>query len=923
MTSIFGGLTALSLFGNTSFAASSGALLSGLETIAVRKSRATFTVPETAAPWVDAAKASANVDAAAVRRMKSVVDSGSDAAARDDADVALTFTTYKALDRLQTLATAAGRASTGSREREQLQATFARGLADLQRYLGTAESDKVLLGFSDASRTTQSAGLAPAGKRAKLDAGISLKTRDATIPGFPAAGAIRISLSKHGMSSTLTLDLSTVPQPPTLEGVTTALNDLIASELVTDASGDPVPDADGNVMSRWQTRFVVTRRGEEDWGISYQIPGSEKIAMIDPDAAEAVVAVSNQLSIDGADEAAGAVRTAAVRRYDDPANDLDAAKRLQTLVTIDRAATDVAAATRKSATPVTLPAGVERPEADATVHADLDIRATAGTPEGGSYVVGTARGDFGAYRSDGEKDLYLTRLDGQGKVVWQRSLGVDGSAEGSAVGIDAAGNVTVAGSVKARIGSSSGRTTDMVVARYSASGAQLMLATVPGVGEDVANALAVGADGAIYVGGRVADSGSPVLVRLDAEGRVVARRTMSGSGAVTALAIDADGSVLMLARDATEARLTRISGTDLDADIGTIALGAVDARALAVSASGAIAVGGAAGGASVAGTAANVRAGGQDGFVTRIDNALSAAVTTYIGDAADDQVDSLAFAGTALYAGGRTTGALDGARRGATDGFVARIDATSGAIGQIDQFGVPTTTTGPVRLAIQRGGGAALDAIGLAAGELKIEESSKLADTVGLRADDSFMIQIDNDRARRVTIVGDETIQTLQKRLQKLLGKAAIVTTPTTAGRLTLQISATPGHTLTLGAGSGGGSTLAGSARGDALAKLGLSPGKLRASAIRGRDDPKVTPGGTFELGLSHALGISTMKSARAAIEALANALSKTRSAYSSLYWDDTKAMLADSDSRGGGVVDAYTQRRIAAYTAAYARLTA
>src|SRR3546814_2463121 len=86
----------------------------------------------------------------------------------------------------------------------------------------------------------------------------------------------------------------------------------------------------------------------------------------------------------------------------------------------------------------------------------------------------------------------------------------------------------------------------------------------------------------------------------------------------------------------------------------------------------------------------------SDGFVARLDSGMAVQTVTYLGTSGTDRVDSLAFMDGALYAGGRTDGMLGAARIGATDGFVARIDAASGTIAEINQFGTKTARTEPV-----------------------------------------------------------------------------------------------------------------------------------------------------------------------------------------------------------------------------------
>ena len=80
-------------------------------------------------------------------------------------------------------------------------------------------------------------------------------------------------------------------------------------------------------------------------------------------------------------------------------------------------------------------------------YASTDAAAVATDAQGYSYIVGTTAGDLGANRSDGDNNLFLTKMDGAGNVVWQRSLGAGGSSTGAAVSIGADGSIVVAGSV--------------------------------------------------------------------------------------------------------------------------------------------------------------------------------------------------------------------------------------------------------------------------------------------------------------------------------------------------------------------------------------------------------------------------------------------------------------------------------------------
>src|SRR6185437_10061803 len=62
---------------------------------------------------------------------------------------------------------------------------------------------------------------------------------------------------------------------------------------------------------------------------------------------------------------------------------------------------------------------------------------------GNVYVLGTSTGDFGSQLNQGTQDVYLTKYDSAGNVVWQNLLGSSGSANGYDLALDPSGGVVV------------------------------------------------------------------------------------------------------------------------------------------------------------------------------------------------------------------------------------------------------------------------------------------------------------------------------------------------------------------------------------------------------------------------------------------------------------------------------------------------
>lgn len=871
-----------------------------IDTPAVIKAKKAFTMPETTPPWQNKSDgAPVNTQIAAIKRLTSIIDTKGDNSLENLPDIQAAFTTYKALDTLQTLAGSASKATTSSTERAALQKVFAKGLSDLQAYLAHAETDLLTLSFGVGARRSESVGIQPILASGKVHAEGVSQTRDAALAGLNGNEIFSITLARGVATETVTVDLSQTPQPPTLDSVAAALNAAIEATPALDGSGNPILDVNGNPISQWKSRFTVEKT-DGSWGLVFNTAGTEKASIDQVNSADALMIASGRTATDGP-------TSAQIFRVDDPATALNA-QRLSTINAIDGQAT--AQAQAKAAASKTAD---KKDAVDPIVYAGTSARTIATDAQGYSYVVGTTAGDLGSSLSDGANDLFLTKVDSEGDVVWQRSLGAAGTGEGASVTIAANGDIVVSGTVSDAFSNSDDMQTDMLVARFTANGTQSFATSIRQVGYESATAVAVGNDGSLYVAGRASTGGGDaVIVRLDAAGKILERRTLDSGGAdgITAIAIDASGALLALTRQGNNASLLRIDAQSLATDLGQVNLGAADARAMAVSDSGEIAIAGATS-IAVNGGQANGLSGERDAFVTRIAADFSSTSTSYIGTADDEQADSVAYMNGALYVGGRTDGALEGGKIGKVDGFVARINTATGAVEDVDQWGLLTHTVEPVKIAAVTGGATALGALGLGRGTLNQTVSATLSSQTALKQGDKFNLRVDGGAVRIITIGKDETMATLALKIRGITGRNGTATTSQVDGKQVLRIEAKTGHDIELIAGPKGS---------DALAKLGMAPIRLVAAAPKAPDAPKVTPGGTYSLNLDKLINLTDAKSAGAALAKIKAALSMTQTAYRSLYWDSTKEAMVNGGNSGGG--SAYQQARLAQYQAALTRLT-
>ncbi len=119
------------------------------------------------------------------------------------------------------------------------------------------------------------------------------------------------------------------------------------------------------------------------------------------------------------------------------------------------------------------------------------IGATTVDGDGNLYVTGTTAGSVGA-DSAGSFDVFISRLDTDGAIVWTRQFGSSGYERPLAITTDAVGNIYVAGRSSGRLGDDPALGgLDMFLASFSADGKQRWLRQFGTAESDIASALVV------------------------------------------------------------------------------------------------------------------------------------------------------------------------------------------------------------------------------------------------------------------------------------------------------------------------------------------------------------------------------------------------------------------------------------------------
>jgi len=143
------------------------------------------------------------------------------------------------------------------------------------------------------------------------------------------------------------------------------------------------------------------------------------------------------------------------------------------------------------------------------------VHALAADNGGNVYLTGITRGNL-VGENKGYDDVFLRKYNPDGTALWTRQFGTDSSDYGNDLTVDSAGNIYVVGSSMGQLNSTNRGSYDAFVHKYNASG-QLVRGRQFGSSDfDIANAVSVGDDDAVYVGGNTTGNlGGKAKGRLD------------------------------------------------------------------------------------------------------------------------------------------------------------------------------------------------------------------------------------------------------------------------------------------------------------------------------------------------------------------------------------------------------------------------
>lgn len=872
------------------------------------------------APWSAAAIASAPRPDALVRAALAGRKVINESAARLDlagasADYRKLFSLYQGMQSLSALAGRAGVKGVSSLEMGQLTKAFDRSLAEVSDYLAKLEMDGVNLVQGTTTETSKTgAGVARDTTRS-VTAPIHQGDLLAAVTAFE--GEVRFSVGVKnqttGVVQTVDIDLADMgSRPRTMDNVVAHINSRLEAAGVGSRMGReqvPTPPRTVNVGGKTVT---LPSTGDR-WALTVKSGPLETISFSAPDTSDAVYVA----------QGVGTLGDHQLLKFQSDGG---------TAVAPDEARVGESWWVDGRASQTKLPEGVKA------------VRASATAPDGSVWLVADLDAGPDNQPIKGQQDVALMKFDSAGRLITTRALGAAATASGYAIAVDADGRVAVAGSVTGALepgaSGSVANVSDSFVTVFSATGEEVWTQRRGARAADEATSVSFGPDGMVYVAGR-AKSGMPGsaamggwdgylqaftetqvhdLAPIIPRGAGSVQFGTAGDDAVSAVTVDgsnlysagAEGGRAVVRRFTLDA-----AGTPTLAETRDLGSLSGEISGIAVT-NGRVVVTGATRNAALdIGTVNTAHSGGTDAFVAVLNSDLAASGAdrlTYYGTANEDTVADAKIHDGKVWLTGVTDRGVTAKDTDPSKAFLTRIDPLTGAVEYSRTWQGDNERAMPTTLTIAAGGASVLDRLGLPTGEIAQKDSKLLTAATALRVGDRFSISpVGGGRAVTVTIAANDTLQTLSRKIEQASQnrlKVSILTrddartgkdgetVTTTGGFQYLSIKARDGRE--------GAVLNAGETGRDALAGLGLSPGR-----IGGTSKDKIK---TLGVDLPRNLSLSGMEAITAAGERITGAMKVIREAYKALDPESSKPAIT-------GEVPAYLQSQLANYQAALARL--
>jgi hypothetical protein len=813
------------------------------------------------------------------------VSAGTSSDTKTEQDNQRLFALYQAVNNLSYLASMAKRDDVTDGQREGYNTRFQNGLAEIQKFISSTDFNNFTLQAKEpAASVTSSAKVASATFSYITNTLADGNSINNPLSGLSTSDKFTVSVTKNGTPQDIEIDLSKVSGDLTMSNVVSYVNDQLKAAGVTTRFKKTMTAGD-------ITATKTADKAKQTYSLEV-VPGTnEKVSLSAASTPSLYISATTGLTTATEDSA------------------VDNQGRL--IKISDLSSTDPTADYARTMSPT---------------NGTTTASSTLVDGSGNIYMLGTATGDLGSKLNQGDQDVYLTKYDSAGNVLWQRMLGSSGTATGTAMALNPNGGVTIVGSSTAPVTSTQLPNTkaDSYAAQYDQYGNQVWSTQIPTLNENSATSVSVGSDGTVYIGGtttKVIGSGQvnqggndAYLATISNKGKILSESQFgtSGNDTVSATTVTDTGDLVVASVQDGHAILTKYTGGDTSQaaawtyDMGALGNGGA-VSGLAVK-DGKIYVSGTTSSSSLNATTAGgtSTSGGADAFLfTAVDQGTSVdtAKLTYLGTSSTDKGAALTVGddGT-VYVAGTTGGTFSGnstIQKDTTNMFVAAV-AADGSVNWVRQYGGKDGQSVGTGVAFASSGASVLDALGLPSGQVQGTQDNALTNNTTLRAGDFFKVQIEGDAGRtfKITIDKGETLTSLCTKLNAQLGSKGKASVSYGSGGASLKIEASAGATLKLMSGTtdvivpGDASkgvattTVAGSNQFDALARLGIAEQTLsKAATNKSTSDTSTstsssTTANTYAVGMPSNLDISTSTGAGSARAQLMNVLSAVQKIY-------------------------------------------
>jgi hypothetical protein len=831
------------------------------------------------------------------------------------ADYKKLFALFQGLNALTGLAERMNTRGVSDAEKGRIEKLFTKGLTETIAYADTADMEQIRLTRGEAMLSNKTKVGTPRANYTYTTATVHEGNATEAVAQFAGAASFTIAVKKLNTTQNITIDLSQMSGTRSMSTVATFINSKLSEAGVA-------------------TRFQVSRTAGEPKVIT---TGNTKVtlpATSDKFAFKVVGDSAEQVTFSAA-AATPAVYVATTAGNPDPDKDktTDDAVYASSLIKTGAATTPGGVGSRVFAN------GLEK-----TVTGVKDSQVGA---DGSVYMLAEVSGDIDGQTIKGTKDVALLKYDSAGQLLYTRTLGGVDDVKANALTISADGKVAIAGSVTGVMqGTTNGpinsgptsSLSDSFVTLYDAKGDEVWTQRRGALQADEATAVAFGADGTVYVGGKTKSNmpgadgakggwdGYLTAITTSAKG-VPSTVFTKQFGTTTDEAVEGlvvNGNQVIVASNEDKHAVLRsfdVTGGVVTAgatrDLGDLQGGSLAGIKLD---GGQLYIGGSTRNAALAlGTPTSAHAGGLDGFAGRLSTDLSSTAAdsiAYYGGTKDETVTGMAVANGKVWLTGVAGDNLPGGSTpiASKDGYIVELNPATGQASSAQRITGKDGYVTPTSIAVDASGASVLDAFGLPRGALQYTDSQKIVSATSARAGDTFQIRTREGGAlTTVTLAADDTLETLAAKIKRAGGYRAKVTVVSDGDFRRIKIEpASDNATVEVLPGKNGKNML------DAL---GLTEGVVRRTTVEnGKTVAADGKGNIYGLGLANDISLKDEDAIRNAQLVLSKAMSAIRSAYKDL--ENAAKPPSLTSNSASGPVPAYLSSQIANYTAALNRLT-